>query len=61
MSEVRLVDVQAIAQLLNVSVSWVYQNVRPRQGKNALPHIRVGKYLRFDPEQVLRFVTRNQS
>ena len=50
-----LVTVKELSEILKVAPSWIYQ--RTRLGPNALPHIRLGKYMRFDPEQVIRFLT----
>ncbi len=47
----RLVDVREMAAILGVPVSWLYQ--RTRLGIQAIPHVRIGKYVRFDPEEVL--------
>ncbi len=48
-----LVDVREMARRLNVPVSWLYK--RTRLGPQAIPHVRLGKYVRFDPEAVLAF------
>ena len=48
----RLVDVRGLAEILKVPVSWIYE--RTRLGK--IPCIRVGKYLRFYPAEVLSFL-----
>lgn len=47
----RLIDVRELAQILNVPVSWLYEHTR----KGAIPSIRVGKYVRFNPQEVLAF------
>ncbi len=47
-----------LAKRLKVSKSWIYQ--RTMQGPGALPHIKVGKYLRFDADEVMEFI-RKQS
>ena len=49
-----LVSVGELAKILNVPVSWIYQ--RTRLGPKAIPHLRVGKYVRFNPEDVLKFL-----
>lgn len=46
-----LMDVTETARLLRVPVSWVYERTR-RRGKDRLPHIKLGKYLRFEIESV---------
>ena len=47
----RLLDVQEAAALLNVPQSWIYQHVRTR-ARNQLPHIKLGKYLRFSEPEI---------
>ena len=47
----RLVDVREMARILNVPVSWLYDRTR----KGAIPSIRIGKYVRFNSEEVLAF------
>lgn len=47
----RLVDVREMARVLNVPVSWLYERTR----KGAIPAIRIGKYVRFNSEEVLTF------
>ena len=46
-SDVDLMDVAEIARVLHVPVSWVYQHTR-ESGKERIPHIKLGKYLRFE-------------
>jgi excisionase family DNA binding protein len=40
-----------LAKALKVPVSWVYERTR-RRGKHSLPHLKIGKYLRFDSAEV---------
>ena len=47
----QLLTVSEIAQTLRVPVSWVYGRTR-RRGFERMPHIKLGKYLRFDPNAV---------
>ena len=46
-----LLTVSEIAHRLRVPVSWVYERTR-RRGSEKMPHIKLGKYLRFEPESV---------
>jgi len=46
-----LLTVHEVAELLNVPVSWVYERTR-RRGAERLPHLKVGKYLRFRLHEV---------
>lgn len=45
---------QQMAAILNVPVTWIYQ--RTRLGPAAIPHIKVGKYVRFNPAEVIAFL-----
>ena len=49
----RLVTIKELAEVLQVPVSWIYQ--RTRLGQTAIPHIKVGRYVRFNVEDVMRF------
>ena len=40
--------VQEAAELLRVPVSWLYERTRT----NTVPHAKVGKYLRFDRDEL---------
>jgi excisionase family DNA binding protein len=48
----RLCTVQEIAELLAVPVSWVYSHV----ASGDLPHVRVGRYVRFNRRAVMEWV-----
>jgi excisionase family DNA binding protein len=47
-----LLTVHDVAGFLRVPPSWVYERTR-RRGRDRMPHIKVGKYLRFRREDVL--------
>lgn len=51
--ERNLITVDELAVILKVPKSWIYD--RTRQGQNAIPHIKLGAYVRFDPEEVIKF------
>ena len=55
-----LLTVSDVAALLKVSKSWVYEHTRARRTPRSdqLPHIRIGKYVRFDPALVRAFLDR---
>ena len=55
-----LLTVTDVAALLKVSKSWVYEHTRSRgtPRSDQLPHIKIGKYVRFDPELVRAFLDR---
>lgn len=46
-----LLDVQEVAEILKVPVSWVYERTR-RRGIERLPHLKVGKYVRFRRSEI---------
>ena len=48
-----LLTVQEMAKRINVPESWIYQ--RTRLGQKAIPHVRIGKYVRFNPDEVMAF------
>jgi excisionase family DNA binding protein len=51
-SKCELLTVQQVADLLQVPASWVYGRLRKRSFEK-LPGYRLGKYWRFDKEEVL--------
>ena len=53
-----LMTVEEVASLLKVSKSWVYEHTRSRNVPRAerLPHLKVGKYVRFEPQAVRAFI-----
>ncbi len=56
MSELnRLLTVGEVAELLRVPRSWVYERTRKR-GLERLPHLKLGKYLRFEEGAVREFL-----
>ncbi len=48
----RLLTVREVAELLKVPTSWVYGHTR-RRTPDRLPHLRLGKYLRFRESDLL--------
>ncbi len=58
-TQTNLVDVSEMASILRVPKSWIYQ--RTRQGQSAIPHVKLGIYVRFDPEEVIKFFRLNGS
>ncbi len=56
-----LLTVGDVAALLKVSKSWVYEHTRTRglAYGECLPHIRLGKYLRFDAHAIHAYLQRN--
>ena len=48
----RLIGVNELAEILSVPPSWVYARTRETD-KDAIPRIRVGKYVRFKIDEVM--------
>jgi excisionase family DNA binding protein len=55
-----LLTVQDTARLLKVSVTWVYEHVRP-DAEDRLPFVKLGKYLRFDRRDLRAYVDAKRS
>lgn len=55
-----LLTVADVAAWLKVSTSWVYEHTRARGAPRSerLPHLKVGKYVRFEPRAVRAFLER---
>ena len=53
-----LLTVEDVATLLKVSKSWVYEHTRSRGTPRSerLPHIKVGKYVRFHARALRAFI-----
>ena len=48
----KLIDIREMATKLNVPISWLY--ARTRTGE--IPHLKIGKYVRFDAEKVMQWI-----
>ena len=57
-----LLTVEEVAALLKVSPSWVYEHTRSRGTPRAerLPHIKIGKYVRFEAGAIRAFLERKR-
>jgi excisionase family DNA binding protein len=55
-----LLTVEEVADFLKVPRSWVYERTR-RRGMERLPHIKLGKYLRFEESAVREFLERQRA
>jgi excisionase family DNA binding protein len=55
-----LLTVEDVAALLKVSTSWVYEHTRSRgiPRSERLPHVKVGKYVRFDARLIREFLVK---
>ena len=54
-----LLTVDELAALLKVPKSWVYARTR-RRGSQRLPHVKVGKYLRFHEQTIRAWLERRK-
>lgn len=50
-----LLTVHDVAELLHVPVSWVYEHTS-RRGPDALPVVKVGKYVRFRAADLWNYI-----
>ena len=50
----RLLTPREVAQILNVSAAWVYDHADRK--RPAIPSVRLGKAVRFRPEDVRTFI-----
>jgi excisionase family DNA binding protein len=48
MTDLRLLDAPGLAELLDVPETWVRAEARAER----IPHVRLGRYMRFDPAEV---------
>jgi excisionase family DNA binding protein len=55
-----LMTVEDVAGFLKVPRSWVYERTR-RRGLERLPHIKLGKYLRFEEAALREFLERQRA
>jgi hypothetical protein len=59
-----LVDVQTLAELLSLPVSFLEEQASPRgrglaakKGRAPIPMVKIGKYNRYDVEKVKQWIT----
>ena len=58
-AELSLLNVEEVAELLKVPVSWVYERTR-RRSIDRIPGFRLGKYWRFREADVLAWINRQR-
>ena len=51
-----LLSPKALADAYDVPLSWVYNHV----ARGTLPYIKLGHYVRFDPEEMRRWLTQQR-
>jgi excisionase family DNA binding protein len=52
MTDLRLLDAPGLAELLDVPETWVRAEARAER----IPHVRLGRYVRFDAAEVRRWL-----
>ena len=52
-----LLTIDELSEKLKVQKSWLYSRTR-ETGSGAIPRIRVGKYIRFNLDEVVRWLER---
>jgi len=52
-----LATLEEMAARLRVNQSWIYRQTK-RHGPGSIPRLKVGKYLRFNPEEVMKWITK---
>jgi excisionase family DNA binding protein len=55
MENQELATVEEMAKILKVKPSWIYFRTM-QTGNNAIPRVRIGKYLRFNPAAVMSWI-----
>ena len=55
-----LLTVEEVATMLKVSKGWVYEHTRSRGAPRSerLPHVKIGKYVRFHPALIREFLAK---
>jgi excisionase family DNA binding protein len=54
-----LLTPEDVARKFQVPVTWVYACVRGRT-KNVMPHVKIGRYLRFEEDAVRHYMEANR-
>ncbi len=58
--EQRLLSVPEVAELLKMRPSWIYERCRRRK-LDQIPHFKLGKYLRFSEQAVLKWLENREN
>jgi len=60
MENQELLTIDEMADRLKVKPSWLYFRTM-QTGKDAIPRVRIGKYLRFNPGAVMEWIEKQYS
>jgi excisionase family DNA binding protein len=52
-----LIGIKEMALKLDVPVSWLYSRTRTKE----IPHLKIGKYVRFDEDEVIDWIKQQQN
>jgi excisionase family DNA binding protein len=55
MDNLELLTINEMAEKLKVKPSWLYFRTM-NTGEGTIPRIKIGKYLRFNPEEVMAWI-----
>lgn len=58
--QTEFLTVKEMAGRLKVPTSWLYQRTKER-GQESIPRVKVGKYLRFNPDEVMKWIRKTYS
>jgi len=58
MQDQELLTIKELADRLKVKPSWLYFRTM-NTGNNAIPRVKIGKYLRFNPGKVMAWIEAN--
>jgi len=58
--ELELLDAKELAELLHLPVSFIRHATRKRFGKDVIPHLKIGKYVRFEEPAVRAWLDRRK-
>lgn len=59
MQETNFLTMDEMADTLKVPKSWLYTRTR-ETGPGSIPRVKVGKYIRFRLDEVLKWIEQNQ-
>lgn len=57
MDKNKLLTIDEMAEILCVKKSWIYQ----KSHRKAIPFVKVGRFLRFQPEEVIKHFAINET
>lgn len=57
----RLLTVEELADYLHVPKGWIYDRTRITEDEGGIPRVKVGKYVRFNLPDILKWLKENES